>query len=92
MTTTQVQQKSNNLPLYSIIIGVSSLCIPIFGIIIAIGGIILSIIATRQEVGKSNSQKGLAITGLCCSIATIALHFLLILFYVVLFLIGVVVA
>ena len=92
MTTTPVEQKPDNLPLYSIIVGVASLTMPFIGFFIAIGGIVLSTIATRRVTQNRNSDKGLAITGLCCSIASIVFHILFIFIYVVLILLGLTVA
>nr|WP_253286687.1 DUF4190 domain-containing protein [Virgibacillus sp. MSJ-26] len=66
-------------------LGILSLLIPFIGIITAIIGIVISIISFKEIERKAETGKGLAISGLICSIIGIILQ-LFIIFALIVFL------
>ncbi|GAB3056563.1 DUF4190 domain-containing protein [Virgibacillus ainsalahensis] len=74
--------ETNSNSIISLTLGILSILIPFIGLVLGIIGVIVSRKATK-EIGKTNEAgKGLAISGLICSMAGTILQTLVVLGYI----------
>lgn len=81
----QVQQKTNTNAIISLVLGILSFIIPVIGFILAIVGIVLSLKAKKTIKVTNEAGKGLATAGLICSIVSIILQIIAVIFIIIFF-------
>jgi hypothetical protein len=75
------KNQTNNSSVISLTVGILSLLIPFIGFILGIIGVVFSRKAVKQINTTNESGKGLATTGLICSIVGLILQLFMILGY-----------
>ncbi|UOQ49791.1 DUF4190 domain-containing protein [Gracilibacillus caseinilyticus] len=78
--TARTETHSNST--ISLTLGILSIIIPVIGMILGVIGIVYSRKATRAIVNTNESGKGLATSGLICSVAGIIIQFFILLLVV----------
>jgi len=73
------KSETNNKSVASLILGILSILLPLIGIVTGVIGIFFSKYATKEILETKESGKGLATSGLICSVVGIVIQLLLVL-------------
>lgn len=71
-------EKTNNMSIYSLLLGITSIMLPYIGLILGVFGIIISYKSVKEinnskekGLGLAKSGRVLSIIGICCQLAVI---------------------
>lgn len=64
----------NNKSIISLTLGILSIIVPFIGLVLGIFGVVLSRMATKEIAKRNENGRGLAISGLICSVIGIIIQ------------------
>lgn len=70
------KSETNNKSVVSLTLGILSIVVPLVGLVLGVLGVVFSKIATKEILKTKESGKGLATSGLICSVIGIVIQLL----------------
>lgn len=74
-----VKNETNNKSVVSLTLGILSIVLPLIGLVLGVFGVVFSKNATKEIMKTKESGKGLATSGLICSVVGIVIQLFLVL-------------